>query len=126
MIHNLYIIKQNGICIFHEKFGSLEEDPQSIAGFLTAMSMFSKSIIGEEIKTISTNRFKFVFKTDRKFLFVTFVDKNDKSSNTSQLLDNIKKMFYFRFPEAESDCKSGNLRPFEKFKFDLEDIINKN
>ncbi len=123
LIHNLYIIKQNGICIFHEKYGSLEEDPQSIAGFLTAISMFSKSIIGEEIKSLSTNRFKFVFKTDGKFLFVTFVDKNDKSSNTRQLLDNIKKLFHIRFPKAEADCKSGNLSPFEKFKFDLEDII---
>ena len=88
--------------------------------------MFSKSIIGEEINTLSTNRFKFVFKTDGKFLFVTFVDKEDKSSNTHQLLDSVKKLFYGRFPEAESVCKSGNLRPFEKFKFDLEDIVNKN
>ena len=124
MIHNLYIIRSNGICIFHEKFGSLEEDPQSIAGFLTAISMFSKSIIGEKIKMLATKNFKFVFKTDGKFTFVTFVDKSDNSDDTQRVLDNIKNRFYHKFPRAENDCKSGNLKVFENFKSDLTNIIN--
>jgi hypothetical protein len=126
MIHNLYIIKPNGICIFHEKYGSLEEDPQSVAGFLTAISMFSKAIIGEKINTLATKSFKFVFKTDGKFTFVTFNDIADKPDETFQLLDNVKKLFYNKFPKAENVCESGSLKPFEKLKCDLEDIINKN
>ena len=72
MIHNFYIVKKNGICVFHKKFGSLEEEPQSITGFLTAISMFSNAIIGEDIKILATNKFKFIFKTDDKFTFITF------------------------------------------------------
>ncbi len=119
LLHNLYIIRQNGICIFHEKYGSLEEDPQSIAGFLTAISMFSKSIIGEEVNSISTKRFKFIFKADGKFLFVTFVDKSDDVLHTQQILDEVQKIFHNRFPKAEEACKSGSLLPFERLKDDL-------
>lgn len=124
LIHNLYIVKPNGICIFHKKYGSLEEDPQSIAGFLTAISMFSKAIIGEKVRILATNNFKFVFKTDGKFTFVTFVDNSDEFEDTQRLLENIKDLFYERYPQAEYECKSGNLTPFENFKSDLETIIN--
>lgn len=126
LIHNLYIIKPNGICIFHQKYGSLEEDPQAIAGFLIAISMFSKATVGEEIKTLVTDNFKFVFKTDGKFVFVTFVDKTDNSNYTQQQLDEIKTLFYNNYPQAESVCQSGNLQIFEKFKFEIGDIVNKN
>jgi len=126
MIHNFYIIRPNGICIFHEKFGSLEEEPQSIAGFLTAISMFSKAIIGEDIKILATENFKFIFRTYGKLTFVSFIDKLDKLDKMHQLLENIKNCFYQSFPDVENELLSGNLRQFEKFKLDLKNIINSN
>ena len=124
MIHNCYIIKKNGICIFHKKYGSLEEDPQSIAGFLTAISMFSKTIIGECIKILATNNFKFIFKPDDKFTFITFTDKSDREDKLQQVLENIKKRFYRKFPRVRKESKSGNLKIFERFNSDLDKIVN--
>jgi len=123
MIHNLYIIKRNGICIFHKKYGSLEEDPQSIAGLLTALSMFSNSIIGEEIDIVATNNFKFYFKADDKCIFVSFNDIADSNEDIQQKLENIRKLFYQKFPKLEQQCKSGNISRYENFGEDLENII---
>ena len=100
MIHNFYIIKKNGICVFHRKFGSLEEEPQSIAGFLTAISMFSRATIGEDIKVLATNNFKFIFKADDRFTFISFVDKSDDHEDIQQVLENIKSNFYQKFPKV--------------------------
>jgi hypothetical protein len=126
MIHNLYIIKRNGICIFHKKYGSLEEDPQSIAGLLTALSMFSNSIIGEEIKIIATNNFKFYFKADDKCIFVTFNDNADCNESIQQKLENVRSLFYQKFPKLEQQYKSGNIQCFENFEENLEKIMNLN
>ncbi|MHA1321908.1 MAG: hypothetical protein ACTSRL_03860 [Candidatus Helarchaeota archaeon] len=120
MIHNLYIIKSNGICVFHKKFGSLDEDPQSVSGFLTAVSMFSKAIIGEEIKVLATDNYKFIFHVDSRFIFVSFIDKSDHPADAQKRLKAIKNLFYRKFPEAEKVCESGNLTLFETFKVYLE------
>jgi len=123
VIHNFYIIKRNGICVFHKKFGSLEDEPQSIAGFLTAISMFSKAVVGEDVNLLATKNFKFIFRTDDKFAFVTFVDKTDGQDRIQQVLDNVKKLFYQKFPDIKNESNSGNLKPFEHFNNVLEKII---
>ena len=126
MIHNLYIIKKNGICLFHKKYGSLEEDPQSIAGLLTALSMFSNAVIGEEIKIIATNNFKFNSLADDKCIFVTFNDNSDRNEGIQQMLENIKDLFYQKFPQIEQQYKSGNLKCYENFGEDLGNLIKIN
>ena len=123
MIHNFYIIKKNGICVFHKKFGSLEEEPQSIAGFLTAISMFSKATVGEEVSLLATKNFKFIFKADDRFTFVTFVDDSDGQDNIQEVLSNIQNSFYQRFPNVTNTYESGNLKLFEHFNGALENII---
>ncbi len=124
MIHNFYIVKKNGICVFHKKFGSLEEEPQSIAGFLTAISMFSNSIIGEDIKILATNSFKFIFKSDDKFTFITFADNTDGQEDIQVVLENIKNSFYQRFPDINNEYDRGRLNYYEAFNYELEKIIS--
>ncbi len=123
MIHNFYILKKNGICIYHKKFGSLEEDPQSIGGFLTAISMFSKSIIGEQIKVLATANYKFVFRTDDKFTFVTFTDNQDNQSEIHRIMEIVRKNFYQNFPNLKSDYDHYNLKYFEIFDSTLTKIL---
>lgn len=123
MIHNFYILKKNGICIYHKKFGSLEEDPQSIGGFLTAISMFSQSIIGEQIKVLATANYKFVFRTDDKFTFVNFTDNQDNQGEIHRIMEIIRKNFYQNFPNLKSDYEHYNLKYFEIFDSTLNKIL---
>ena len=87
--------------------------------------MFSRATIGEDVRILATDNFKFVFKTSGKLIFVSFIDISDESNVTHQLLDEIKDLFYQKFPQAEDEFKSGNLSRFENFKSDLKNIINK-
>lgn len=124
MIHNLYVVRKNGICIFHKKFGSLEEDPQSMAGFLTAISMFSKATVGEDIRVIATDNFKFTFKGGDEFTFIAFADTSDDNSGMQDLLQNVEVRFRDLFPHAEDNGARGNLMNFKAFEFPLETLID--
>ena len=124
MIHNFYIVRKNGICVFHRKFGSLEEDPQSMAGFLTAISMFARATIGEDIKSLATDNFKFLFKSYGEFTFITFVDTSDENNNVQDLLKDVEECFRGLFPNANNTCTNGNLLIFRAFNQPLETLVN--
>jgi hypothetical protein len=40
MIHNVYILRRDGLCVLHRKYGSLEVDENLVSGFLSAFSDF--------------------------------------------------------------------------------------
>lgn len=124
MIHNFYILKTNGICVFHDCYGCLIEDPQIIAGFLTAISMFAKSTIGESIKNLVTSNYKFVFCLDEGYLFVAFVDESDPFHKIQDFLKCAKDHFYHTYPELETKPRSYIPIGFTHFKDELESLIN--
>ncbi len=123
MIHNFYILKSNGICIFHEKYGSLEEDPQAIAGFLTAVSMFAEAVVGEPIKNIETSNHKFIFYSDKGYLFVAFVDKSDPFHSVQNFLRRAEHHLYDIHPELTTLAKSDPVM-LDNFRNELEFLIN--
>ena len=124
MIHNFYIIRKSGICLYHKKYGSLKEEPQSIAGFLTAISMFSNAIVGEKIRIISTDNFKFIFKTDDKLMLTVFTDKSDQNERLLEMMDIVKIRVFQRFPGIDKIIEKGNLLISERFDSDLDEIVH--
>lgn len=123
MIHNIYILRSNGVCIFHEKYGSLDEEPQAIAGFLTALSMFTSSTVGEPIRDIKTQNYKFTYHFDSGLTFVAFTDKADSFETIQNFLMNTKYQFYQRYPDMKSPSSNYNLAVLESFRPDLEILI---
>jgi hypothetical protein len=47
MIHNIYIINNDGLCALSIKLGSIEVDPDLVAGGFTASQTFWKTVTGE-------------------------------------------------------------------------------
>lgn len=124
MIHNFYIIRESGICLYHKKYGSLDEEPQSIAAFLTAVSMFSNEIVGEKVRIISTDNFKFIFKTDGKLMLTVFTDRSDQNERVLEMMDTVKIRVFQRFPGIDKVIEKGNLLISERFDSDLDEIVH--
>lgn len=78
MLHNVYIFKEDGVCLFTRKYGSLETDEAIVAGFLSAISSF-----GEQIGTTSLQRLDFgnyriiLVNTGENLITAGVIDKSD-------------------------------------------------
>jgi len=130
LIHNFYILKPNGISIFYKNFGSseqnLEQDPQNISNFLTAISLISKQMLGESIKTLMTTNFKFVFRWNEAISLAIFTDIYDDDLKIRSLLREAEESFFQYFPRADVQLKNGNVKQFESFGGPLTGIIENN
>ncbi len=123
MFYNLYIIKPNGICIFHKRYGSLDEDPQIVSNFLTAVSIFSKELFGNPTRIIMTESYKFTFKWNGSLSFAILSDTTESDQKIQVLLETVEMRFQQCFPEHEAQLMSGNLKHFKKFSQPLATIM---
>jgi hypothetical protein len=78
LLHNVYIFKEDGVCLFTRKYGSLETDEAIVAGFLSAISNF-----GEQIGTTTLQRLDFgdyriiLINTRENLITAGVIDKDD-------------------------------------------------
>ncbi len=124
MIHNVFVVGENGVCLYNKNLQAIPKnnpleklgnDLHSTTSFLMAISFFSKESVGEPIKSIITENYKFIFTFDKKFLFAILVDKSDAERNSRLLLKVIKRAFHENFPDANFEYQRGNLKYFSTF-----------
>ncbi len=122
----------NGVCVFNKPpkastqdhdLESKGKDLQPSAALITAVFIFSREVIGEPIRTLETESFKFVFKSDEEFLFALWVDKLDSEQFCQSLLKVIRMSFYQNFPQAPIQCRTGNMNCFSSFNTPLTNIL---
>lgn len=129
MIHNFYIIKKNGICIFHEDYRrsgdrkDAGEDPQSVAGLLTAVSIFSKDVIRERVRTIATEHYKFFLDSDKEYMFAFLADDSHGNVDLQETLNAVKNYFYKKFPEVSTKHSSGDMNRFDALSGPVDSIL---
>lgn len=58
IIHNIYIISSEGICTLSIKLGSIDTDPQIIAGVFAASQKFWAHLTGEDPQSINFHNLK--------------------------------------------------------------------
>ncbi|MEM2144263.1 MAG: hypothetical protein QW279_02805 [Candidatus Jordarchaeaceae archaeon] len=113
MIHNIYILKRDGVCILHRKYGSLEADEDLVSGFLSALTSFGKTISGKEVESVNFGDKKFVTVPSEHLLFVSYCDKEDE---VRSLLTKIRDHFINSY---------GPLQEWNGERSIFEDFLNK-
>ncbi|MCG3223715.1 MAG: hypothetical protein H7647_04560, partial [Candidatus Heimdallarchaeota archaeon] len=98
MLHNLWIAKDTGECLFHRKYGSIEQDENLITSFLSAIEIFAQNI-DNGCDFLQTSSYKFIYKTGEQTVTVACVDSEDDESIIRQELVKIEKEFYSRFSQ---------------------------
>jgi hypothetical protein len=98
MIFDLYVIsKENGVCTYHQGFGSTLVNSDLVAGLLSAMFSFMKEVRGDEIKVMVSGTSRFIFDDSPKLIFAVLVDSYHDGTDASRFLEGVKKLFLERY-----------------------------
>jgi hypothetical protein len=118
MIHNIYILQREGLCVLHRKYGSLEADEDLVSGFLSALSSFGKNISGKEVESVIFGDKKFVSIPSENLIFVSYCDTQDDVKN---ILANIRDDFIKSYGSLQG--WNGERSVFEDFIAKLDKIV---
>nr|MDO8077225.1 hypothetical protein [Candidatus Freyarchaeota archaeon] len=118
MIHNIYILRRDGLCILHRKYGSLEADEDLVSGFLSALTSFGKNISGKEVESVILGDKKFVSIPSEHLIFVSYCDTTDE---VKDVLTEIKDAFISSFGSLL--WWNGDRDTFKEFLPKLDEIV---
>ncbi len=104
MLHNIWIAKDTGECLFHRKYGSIEHDENLITSFLSAIEIFAQNVDGG-CDFLQTTNFKFIYTTSNQTVTVACIDNNDDDTTVRQDLHKIQNEFHSRFAHELKDWR---------------------
>ena len=113
IIHNIYIISSEGICPLSIKLGSIDTDPQIIAGVFAASQKFWAHLTGEDPQSINFHNLKAhlrQFSTGEKNWYLVIILEFENP----QLLRTVEKSIL--------EVVMKNKEIFEKFVADTNEI----
>ncbi|MEM2957522.1 MAG: hypothetical protein QXS27_02640 [Candidatus Jordarchaeaceae archaeon] len=120
MIHNVYILRRDGLCVLHRKYGSLEVDENLVSGFLSAFSDFGKSISGKDLESIVFGDKKFVSLPSENLIIVSYCDAED---NVVNVLKDIRDAFTQSYGSLQ--WWNGEQGAFQEFLPKLDEIVGR-
>lgn len=104
MLHNIWIAKDTGECLFHRKYGSIEHDENLITSFLSAIEIFAQNV-DEGCDFLQTTNYKFIYTTSDQTVTVACIDNNDDDTTVRQDLHKIQNEFHSRFAHELKDWR---------------------
>ena len=110
MIQYINILTKNGKSLIFRNYGETEIDRDLLAGFLSAFSGFIKEISQSDIKSTSTEDYKYYYTIIKNILIVVCADLEDDDSLTNSKINNIKTKFMEKFSPFIVDKDSISLK----------------
>ncbi|MEE9411074.1 MAG: hypothetical protein V3V41_09125 [Candidatus Heimdallarchaeota archaeon] len=114
MLHNLWIAKDTGECLFHRRYGSIEHDENLITSFLSAIEIFAQNI-DTGCNFLQTSNYKFVYTTGEQTVTVACIDSDDDEDIIRQDLSSIQEEFLHRYLPQLVDW-TGRVEHFANMK----------
>lgn len=124
MIHYINILTREGKSLLFRNYGSSDVDRDLVAGFLNTFSDFMKEKNQSDIKSTSTDEFKYYYTIIDKIIIVVCTDLVDDDALVNSKISNIK----VKFIESYGDIlTSGDLLEnrslFTGFRRELDNIF---
>ena len=110
MLHNIWIAKDTGECLYHRKYGSIDHDENLITSFLSAIEIFAQNI-DKGCDYLQTTSYKFIYITGNQTVTVACIDSSDDEKTIRQNLEDIQNEFHNRFSESLVDW-NGRVEQF--------------
>ncbi len=130
MIHSVYFIDTGGRLIFTRKYGTIELNPDLMAGFLTAIKEFSGEISSsidkkkDSVKEIEMETFNVVydFRSADGMMCVLLHDKKDDP----RIVRGVAKIVldgFLRKYKVDIDSWDGNISKFAEFEPAADEVM---
>ena len=125
MIQYINIMTKDGKSLIFRNYGDSEIDKDLLAGFLSAFSGFMKEISRSDIKSSSTEDFKYYYTVINSFMIVVCADLEDEDVQINSKINKIRAKFIERYGKIieEDSMWDGNRTIFYKFERELDNII---
>ncbi|MHA1263928.1 MAG: hypothetical protein ACTSRS_01715 [Candidatus Helarchaeota archaeon] len=117
-LYDLYIINRNGLCLLHQKFGTMEVDSDLVGGFFSAIQQFLQDILpsGESnIKALDRGDFKLLIEHGKETdIFGVAISEREDIEVRRKLIE-ITKEFETRYKDNLLNF-NGDVGQFQSFK----------
>jgi len=124
MIQYINIMTKDGKSLLFRNYGDSEIDRDLLAGFLSAFSGFMKEISRSDIKSTSTEDFKYYYTVVNSFIIVVCADLEDDDSQVNSKINKIRAQFINNYGKMFEDGNwDGNRTIFYDFERDLDTIV---
>ncbi len=123
-IHALFILKNTGICHYSRLFDQEFKDLNAnlISPFFSAILSFSDQLISRKLEELEMGGLRFVFKSEKEFIFILLADINVSLLFIHTRLAQIVDLF-FRVYDYLGDLRDCKEIENEKFDFLIDSII---
>jgi len=124
LIQYINILTRDGKSLLFRNYGSSDVDRDLLAGFLNTFSDFMKEGSQSDIKSTSTNEFKYYYTIIEEIIIVVCTDLEDDDAKINSKITTIRVKFIDEFGELLKNSHwSGNRTIFSGFKKEIDDII---
>lgn len=115
---------KDGKSLLFRNYGDSEIDRDLLAGFLSAFSGFMKEISRSDIKSTSTEDFKYHYTVVNSFIIVVCADLEDDDAQVYSKINKIRAQFIENYGKLfENGNWNGNRTIFYDFEKDLDTIV---
>lgn len=128
MFHAVYIVLENGVCIFSKNFTNSTIDSQLFAGFLSALGSFATESLGSGLQSLKlqTGEQLSMLKCAQgktPLVGIVIADSRDNPKLIQKLLLQILTEFHSIFQRQLESGIALNINEFKEFSFTVDTIL---
>ena len=120
MIHNVWILNRNGICLIDRIYSKMEVDKNLFGGFLTAIESFSKQLVDKHVDSIVMGNMKILYNLSGKVVIAIAIDVDD---DEKEIRRKVNSLLYAFLEKYETHLDSTNVDIFEDFQKEMDKIL---
>ena len=88
LLHNVYIFRDNGVCLFSRKYGSIKTDEGLVSSFLSAISHFGKELGTKSLERLDFGNYRIILiDSGDNLITAGVIDKNDDVNEMERALN---------------------------------------
>ncbi|MHA1264177.1 MAG: hypothetical protein ACTSRS_02990 [Candidatus Helarchaeota archaeon] len=129
MFHNLYIVTENGVCIFAKHFIKSQIDNQLITGFISALGSFAIEALGVELQSLrlQTGEQLSILRYNGPIPLIGLViaDAKDNDILIRNILNEILSEFCSIFYRQLIERQVADITEFQEFTYTVDIILEK-
>ena len=124
MIQYLTVMTKDGKSLVFRNYGDSDVDRDLLAGFLSAFSGFMKEISQSDIRSTSTEEYKYYYTVIDSLMIVVCSDLEDDEAQVNAKINSIRAKFLEKYGKMiEEGDWDGNRVIFQEFEKVLDNIV---
>ena len=97
MIHNVWILNTDGICLLDRNYSSIDVDTNLVEGFVSAIESFSKKLTQRHEDSIVMGDLRILYIVGEKIIVAIAIDSEDDEKEIRRKVEALQRTFVKMF-----------------------------